>query len=43
MNVPHSANPRPSWYGDSVGRYEGDESVIDTIGFNDRMSLNGSN
>jgi hypothetical protein len=36
MNVPHSANPRPSWYGDSVGRYEGDELVIDTIGFNDR-------
>ena len=36
MNVPHSANPRPSWYGDSVGRYEGDELVIDTIGFNDK-------
>ena len=36
MNVPHLANPRPSWYGDSVGRYEGDELVIDTIGFNDK-------
>jgi hypothetical protein len=22
----------PSWYGDSVGRYEGDTLVIDTIG-----------
>ena len=34
MNVPHSANPKPSWYGESVGRYEGDTLVIDTIGFN---------
>jgi len=34
MNVPHSANPKPSWYGESVGRYEGgDTLVIDTIGF----------
>jgi len=32
MNVAHSANPRPSWYGESVGRYEGDTLVIDTIG-----------
>jgi hypothetical protein len=36
MNVPHSANPKPSWYGESVGRYEGDELVIDTIGLNDK-------
>jgi len=36
MNVPHAKNPRPSWYGDSVGHYEGDELVIDTIGFNDK-------
>jgi hypothetical protein len=34
LNVPHSANPKPSWYGESVGRYEGgDTLVIDTIGF----------
>jgi hypothetical protein len=32
MNVPHSANVRPSWYGESVGRYEGDTLVVDTIG-----------
>jgi len=32
MNVPHSANVRPSWYGESVGRYEGDSLVVDTIG-----------
>ena len=36
LNVPHSANPKPSWYGESVGRYEGDELVVDTIGLNDR-------
>ena len=32
MGVPHSANSKPSWYGESVGRYEGDTLVIDTIG-----------
>jgi hypothetical protein len=36
LNVPHSANPKPAWYGESVGRYEGDALVIDTIGFNDK-------
>ena len=36
MNVGHSKNPKPSWYGESVGRYEGDTLVVDTIGFNDR-------
>ena len=32
MNQPHSAKVTPSWYGDSVGRYEGDTLVIDTVG-----------
>jgi hypothetical protein len=32
LGVPHSANPKPSWYGESVGLYEGDTLVIDTIG-----------
>jgi len=27
---------KPSWYGESVGHYEGDELVVDTIGLNDR-------
>src|SRR5262244_3664417 len=36
LNVPHSANPKPSWYGESVGHYEGDTLVVDTIGFNDK-------
>jgi len=25
-------NPKPSWYGESVGHYEGDTLVVDTIG-----------
>src|SRR5467141_2181535 len=38
LNVPHSQNPKPSWYGESVGHYEnGDTLVVDTIGFNDRV------
>jgi hypothetical protein len=36
MNVPHSANPKPTWYGESVGHYEGDALVIDTIGLTDK-------
>jgi hypothetical protein len=33
MNEPHPAEVTPSWYGDSVGHYEGDTLVIDTVGF----------
>jgi hypothetical protein len=33
MNKPHPAQVTPSWYGDSVGHYEGDTLVIDTVGF----------
>jgi hypothetical protein len=39
MNAPHSKNPKPSWFGESVGHYEGDELVVDTIGFNDKGEL----
>jgi hypothetical protein len=34
LNVPHDPNPKPSWYGDSVGHYEGDTLVVDTIALN---------
>ena len=34
LNVPHSAKPKPSWYGESVGHYEGGTLVVDTIGMN---------
>jgi hypothetical protein len=36
LNVPHSRNLKPSWYGESVGHYEGNELVVDTIGLNDK-------
>jgi hypothetical protein len=33
----HSANPKPSWFGESIGHYEGgDTLVVDTIGLNTR-------
>jgi hypothetical protein len=33
----HSANPKPSWFGESIGHYEnGDTLVVDTIGLNDK-------
>src|SRR6266576_7214614 len=43
LNVPHSAHVTPSWYGESVGRYEGDELVVDTIGLNDRTFVDNYN
>jgi hypothetical protein len=37
LDVPHSKNPKPSWYGESVGRYEeGDTLMVDTIAQNDK-------
>src|SRR5580658_563741 len=36
LNVPHSAHPKISPYGESVGRYEGgDTLVVDTIGLSE--------
>jgi hypothetical protein len=32
LNQPHPAHVTPSWNGDSVGHYEGDTLVIDTVG-----------
>ena len=32
MNVPHPEKLVPSWTGDSVGHYEGDTLVVDTVG-----------
>jgi hypothetical protein len=36
LDVPHSANLKPSWYGESVGHYEDDTLVVDTIALNDK-------
>jgi hypothetical protein len=32
LNQPHLSPLIPSWYGDSVGHYEGDTLVVDTVG-----------
>jgi hypothetical protein len=40
LNVPHSAHPKMSPYGESVGHYEGgDTLVIDTIGLSDNTYI----
>lgn len=33
----HPADPNPSWYGDSTGKWEGDTLVVDSVGFNDKF------
>jgi hypothetical protein len=35
----HPPDPNPSWMGHSIGHWEGDVLVIDTLGFNDRSWL----
>jgi hypothetical protein len=37
----HSANVKTSWYGESIGHYEGDTLVVDTIGLDDRTTVDG--
>jgi hypothetical protein len=32
----HSPNLKPSWFGESIGHYEGDTLVVDTVGLNDK-------
>jgi hypothetical protein len=40
LNQSHSAHPKQSWYGESVGHYEnGDTLVVDTIGLNDKTFI----
>jgi hypothetical protein len=41
LKVAHSANVKPSWYGESVGHYEGDTLIVDTIGLNARTLIDG--
>src|SRR5579871_3980997 len=35
----HRPKMKPSWYGDSIGHYEGDTLVVDTIGFNNKTHI----
>jgi hypothetical protein len=37
----HSADPDPSWMGESIGHWEGDTLVVDSVGFNDKTEING--
>jgi len=37
----HSPNVKTSWYGESVGHYESDMLVVDTIGIDDRTWVDG--
>jgi|RhiMethySRZTD1v2_1073278.scaffolds.fasta_scaffold01036_13 carboxypeptidase family protein len=37
----HPPNLQPTWMGHSIGRWEADTLVIDTIGFNDKVWLEG--
>jgi hypothetical protein len=39
MNQAHPAQVTPSWYGDSVGHYEGDTLVVDTVGIKSMRPL----
>jgi len=35
----HTPDPQPTWLGYSVGRWEGDTFVVDSVGFNDRAPM----
>src|SRR5258706_839163 len=37
----HSRNIKPSWYGESIGRYDGDTLTVDTIGIDERTWVDG--
>ena len=39
LNVPHSKNPEPSWFGESIGHYDGDTLVVDTVGISTRTFI----
>jgi len=34
LNRPHSKDPDPTWFGESVAKWEGDTLVVDSVGFN---------
>ena len=37
----HPADPDPTWMGDSIGHWEGDTLVVDTVGYNDKTEISG--
>jgi hypothetical protein len=38
----HPTDPEPTWLGYSVGKWDGDVLVVETVGFNDKTWLDGS-
>ncbi|HJT89739.1 MAG TPA: hypothetical protein VJ732_17840 [Bryobacteraceae bacterium] len=41
LDRPHPQNPLPTWNGHSVGLWQGDTLLVDTVGFNDKSWLFG--
>jgi hypothetical protein len=39
LDVPHSADRKPSWFGESVGHYENGELIVDTVNFLDKQEF----
>jgi hypothetical protein len=38
---PHPVDPDPTWMGNSVGHWEGDTLVVDSVGFNEKTEVSG--
>jgi hypothetical protein len=43
LNEAHSVHPKPSWFGESIGHYEGDALMVDTIGLNSKTYIDNFN
>jgi hypothetical protein len=41
IDQPHQSDADPTWMGDSVGRWDGDTLVIDTIAYNGKHAIGG--
>src|ERR1041385_1992706 len=41
LNKPHSEDPDITWYGESVGKWDGDTLVVDTVGLKDSTWMDG--
>lgn len=42
INREHPKDPNPAWYGHSVAKWDGDTLVVDRVGFDERMWLDGA-